>query len=90
MYNNQSQSQFQKAQNYNARSNMESSSELAQSQGQISRLLLSKATSGKFEFASMSGSPAQSMSAQSSFQSQPLEVDQSSGQISQILSSQSK
>jgi hypothetical protein len=89
VYNNQNQNQFMKAQNYNAKVNMENSSELAQSQGQISRLLLAKASSGQFEFASMSPARPQSQSANSSLQSQ-LEVDRSAGQISQILSSQSK
>lgn len=68
----------------------ESSAELAQSQGEISRLLMAKAKQG-FEFGSLGASQSNYNANQSKVQPQQgLEVDRSSGQISQSLSQQSR
>lgn len=85
---NNNQNITQQAQNYNAKLNMESSSELAQSQGQISQLLLAKAKSGGMEFGSPSLGSQNSNA--TSFSSKQLEIDQASGPITQILSGQSR
>ncbi len=89
-YQSQSQNQFAKAQNLNQQMNQESSSELAQSKGQISQLLLSNAASGKFEFGLMSSQSLSSRNQNANAGQSQLEIDQSAGQISQILSGQSK
>ena len=70
----------------------ENASELAQSQGEISRLLLAKAKQG-FEFGNLgAGANYNAYQANNSAfqQQQGLEVDQSAGQVSQILSQQSR
>ncbi len=89
-YQSQSQNQFAKAQSLNQQMNQESSSELAQSKGQISQLLLANATSGKFEFGLLSSQSLSSRSQNMSAGQRQLELDQSAGQISRILSGQSK
>lgn len=65
----------------------ESASELAQSSGEISRLLLAKSKAG-FEFGSLGSSQNAQRGSQSEY-SNSSELSQSSGQISQILNQES-
>lgn len=66
----------------------ESSSELAQSSGEISRLLLAKSKAG-FEFGSLGSAQGSTQRGSQSEYSNQSELSQSSGQISQILNRES-
>lgn len=91
-YQNQNNQNLQNAQKANQQMNMENSSELARSNGEISRLLLAKSKAG-FEFGKMGNYQTQQSNLSNmaaTGQQNQLEVDQLSGKEFQILSQTSR